>query len=49
VAGQIHMLVTVREDMREGLICVPHGWWLPEEKDLWAFENNDGIILFEFF
>jgi hypothetical protein len=45
VAGQIHMLVTLRDDMLEGLICVPHGWWLPEEKDLGAFEH----ILFEFF
>ena len=24
------MRVAVREDMPEGLVRVPHGWWLPE-------------------
>ena len=45
VAGKIHMEVLVRDDVPEGLIRVPHGWWLPEEKDLGAFEHNDGIIV----
>jgi anaerobic selenocysteine-containing dehydrogenase len=45
VAGKIHMLVTVRGDMPEGLIRIPHGWWLPEEDDLGAFEHNDAIVI----
>lgn len=45
VAGKIHMLVTEREEMPEGLIRIPHGWWLPEEKDQGAFEHNDAIII----
>jgi len=45
VAGKIHMLVLIRDDIPPGLIRVPHGWWLPEEKDLGAFEHNDGIIV----
>lgn len=45
VAGKIHMKVAVRDDLPEGLIRVPHGWWLPEEKDLGAFEHNDGIVI----
>lgn len=45
VAGHIHMVVTIREDIPEGLIRVPHGWWLPEEKDQGAFEHNDGIVI----
>lgn len=45
VAGKIHMLVTYREEIPEGLIRIPHGWWLPEEEDLGAFEHNDGIVI----
>ena len=45
VAGKIHMLVTVREEMPEGLIRIPHGWWLPEEDDQGAFEHNDAIVI----
>lgn len=45
VAGKIHMLVTFREEIPEGLIRIPHGWWLPEEDDLGAFEHNDGIVI----
>ncbi len=45
VVGEIHMLVTIREEIPEGLIRIPHGWWLPEEEDLGAFEHNDGILI----
>ncbi len=45
IAGKVHMLVTYREEIPEGLIRIPHGWWLPEEKDLGAFEHNDGIVI----
>ncbi|WP_445776123.1 molybdopterin-containing oxidoreductase family protein [Shewanella sp.] len=45
IVGKIHMLVTFRDEFPEGLIRVPHGWWLPEEKDLGAFEHNDAIII----
>lgn len=45
VAGKIHMIVTIREDIPEGLIRIPHGWWLPEEKDLGEGEHNDGIVI----
>ncbi|OUS28431.1 dehydrogenase [Gammaproteobacteria bacterium 45_16_T64] len=43
--GKIHMEVLVRDDIPQGLIRVPHGWWLPEENDLGAFEHNDGVIV----
>jgi hypothetical protein len=45
VAGKIYKLVTYREEIPEGLIRIPHGWWLPEEEDLGAFEHNDGIVI----
>ncbi len=45
VAGRIHMMVAIRDDLPRGLIRVPHGWWLPEEEDLGAFEHNDGIVI----
>ncbi len=45
VVGKIHMLVTIRDDIPEGLIRVPHGWWLPEENDFGESEHNDGLVI----
>ena len=39
------MMVALEENLPEGLIRVPHGWWLPEEKDLDTFERNDAILI----
>jgi len=44
VAGQIHLKVLSREDMPQGIVRVPHGWWLPEEDDLGEWEHSDAII-----
>ncbi|MBZ0334002.1 molybdopterin-dependent oxidoreductase [Marinobacter sp. AL4B] len=45
VAGKVYMMVKIRDDVPEGLIRIPHGWWLPEEKDLGADDHNDGLVV----
>ena len=32
VQGKVKMIVAVRDDMPQGLIRIPHGWWKPETK-----------------
>ncbi|MEM9355054.1 MAG: molybdopterin-dependent oxidoreductase [Pseudomonadota bacterium] len=31
--GRVTMKVAVRDDMPVGLVRIPHGWWLPENKE----------------
>ncbi|BFM15597.1 molybdopterin-dependent oxidoreductase [Maricurvus nonylphenolicus] len=44
INGRIRMQVMIREDMPDGLVRVPHGWWLPEHDDLGIWEHADGIL-----
>ncbi|MEM6723332.1 MAG: molybdopterin dinucleotide binding domain-containing protein, partial [Bacteroidota bacterium] len=30
IQGKVKMKVSIREDMPDGLIRIPHGWWKPE-------------------
>ncbi|MBQ4831354.1 molybdopterin-dependent oxidoreductase [Alteromonas sp. MMG017] len=45
INGKIQMLVTPREDVPEGLIRVPHGWWLPEEGADYNVDHNDAVVI----
>ena len=36
--GGRRMRVSIRDDMPEGLVRVPHGWWLPE-----VLEGDGGL------
>jgi len=44
--GEVRLMTSVRENMPEGLLRVPHGWWKPEEAQgkehlsgAWAFSD----------
>jgi len=42
--GKIKMQVMIREDIPEGIIRIPHGWWRPENEDLGMWDHADGIL-----
>jgi len=42
--GKIKMQVMIREDIPQGIIRIPHGWWRPENKDLGMWDHADGIL-----